>query len=133
MAQLYIEDIGDLDPLGPARFPLVEDFVVRLVQTRSFGLHVELASEQRGRLATFPYWDHADKAMTAPDFTPPLGTTEAPFDDVEQGWQILIWERDGHVLVAEADEPGSRFDRWFRVDVEVYRDAWAAAIEVARH
>lgn len=132
MTPLYIEDIADVEDLEPAVFPLVEDFVVRLVLTRSFGKQVELASGSRGRLAGFHWWDHAETSLVSPEFRIPVGTTAAPFEDVEQGWQILIWERDGWMLVAEAEEPVSRFDRWFRVDAEAYRAAWAAAVEGAR-
>lgn len=132
MRTLYVEDIQGLEELEIARFPLVEDLVVRLVDAGPFGRHVELASERSGKLAGFPYWDYADKRITHPDFEIPLGTCATPFDDLEQGWQIVIWEAKGYAMVMEGDEIGSLYDRLFRVDVAAYRRAWNLAIEDVR-
>jgi hypothetical protein len=132
MAKLYIEDLQDLDELDVAAFPVVEDLVVGFVDAGSFGQHVELSSGARGKLAEFPYLDHAYSRLTKPNFEIPLGTAASPFEDLEQGWQIVIWEAGGWVMVVEADDIGSLYDRGFRVDAGLYRRAWRRAISEAR-
>ncbi len=132
MDKLFLEDITDVVELDVEPFPVVEDLVVRLVEAGSFGSHFELASDRLGRLAWFPWWDHARRALGKPDFRIPLGSAESPYEDLEQGWQIVIWEAGGWVMVMEGDDVGSAYDRWFRVRSEDYSEAWQGLIEDER-
>jgi hypothetical protein len=55
---------------------------------------------------------------------------EHPFDDLEQGWQILIFEHDERVFVLEGPEPLCHdFPVWFAVPRDEYFTAWRQVIE----
>ena len=112
----------------------IGDFEIRLKPAESLGLHLQFASTARGTLASFPWWDDVDAdlaAWTLKDI--PMGSTESPFDDCEQGWQILIWEADGWVYVAEGDEPCCEtFRTTFRVNRGQYVEAWGSVLERSR-
>ena len=107
-------------------YPTVTDFVVR-VATRDGASTLEYASESRGRLASFPAWEHADRDLR--HFTPadvPLGTFDAPYEDTDeedgQQWRLSIFEEGGWVYVEENE-------RRFRVPTDRYLRAWAAVID----
>lgn len=51
-------------------------------------------------------WNHADeiiKNMNISDI--PMGTISNPFEDLEQGWQMIIFEKRGYVYIL-TDEKG---------------------------
>jgi hypothetical protein len=103
-------------------FETVSDFAVRLIDDDGVKF-VELANEERGRLAWFPAWEHADRDLrhfTAADV--PIGTFAEPYYDADEEWSISIFEHAGWVYV---DENGSRF----RVPRDRYLQAWAALID----
>jgi hypothetical protein len=103
-------------------YPVVDDFVVRLIEREGVKF-VELASAARGRLAWFPAWEHADRDLrhfVAADV--PIGTFDRPYDDADENWTISIFEQGGWVYV---DENDSRF----RVPTPRYLAAWAALID----
>lgn len=109
------------------KFPTIEDFTVRLVDSDEGGKHIELASESEGPLAGFPAWDHADRDLRhfiQSDI--PLGTREEPYEDRDEGWQIAIFEHGGWVFVAQADNGRNTA---FRVRSDQYRGAWTKLIE----
>jgi len=79
-------------------------------------------SAARGELARFPAWERADRDLrhfSTEDI--PTGTREEPFDDVDDGWRIEIFEEDGFVYIRE------NMDR-FRVARDAYFAAWEALI-----
>jgi hypothetical protein len=86
---------------------------------------------KRGRLASFPAWEHADRDLR--HFTPadvPLGSIDEPFEDADEGWRIVIFEHRSFIYVLEADDPkATDFARWFRVPRDRYLQAWAALID----
>jgi len=97
----------------------VTDFAVRVNDEH----RIEFVSASRGRLASFPAWEHADRDLrhfVAADV--PLGTFDAPYEDADEGWRIAIYEHAGWVYV---DENGVSF----RVPRERYLRAWAAVID----
>ena len=112
-------------------FPVIDDFSLKLVDTADGGMHLELASGSHGRLAGFPAWDHVDRDLR--HFIPadvPLGTFDEPYDDRDEAWRILIFEKDGWIYVAEGDNPNAtKFTSRFRVLRESYIRAWAAVID----
>jgi hypothetical protein len=124
--------VSHLD-LDPNSFASVTDFEIQLKPSGCLGLHLDLASRSLGPLAGFPWWDDVDADLATWTLkNVPLGTLESPFDDCEQGWQILIWESDGWVYVAEGDEPCCEtYSQTFRVGRAPYLKAWEAAIESA--
>ena len=127
--------LGDALPdIAHERFVTIGDFEIRLKPTDCLGLHLQLASGSQGPLAGFPWWDDVDADLanwTLKNI--PMGTSACPFSDCEQGWQILIWEAEGWVYVAEGDEPcGDTFHATFRVERGRYLEAWAGVIERSR-
>lgn len=110
-------------------FPTIGDFAVRLSDSDDH--HIEFTSLARGRLASFPAWEHADRDLR--HFTPsdvPLGTIDEPFDDRDDNWRIAIFEHHRFVYILEANDPNARdFGRWFRVPRDRYLQAWAALID----
>ena len=118
--------------LDESRFATVEEFRLHLVDTGELGMHLKMA-EPDGVLAVFPWWDHADVdiAKMTPG-TIPAGSAEAPFHDLEQGWEILIWENGGYVYVAQGRFEASDFDQLFRVPAQRYRSEWARLVDRIR-
>src|SRR5436305_12785701 len=115
-------DLGDV--------PAVPDFSIELRELEDSGKIVHYVSASHGELAWFPGWEHADRNLrhfVASDV--PLGTIDEPYDDLEEGWRIVIFENGGFVYIFEDDRPkGTRFPRRFRVPRERYFWAWAAVI-----
>lgn len=92
---------------------------------------VELVDGNGHRLAWFPAWENADrdlKHFIAADV--PLGSIDAPYEDFDDEWRIVIFEHDGFVYVFEGDDPhADTFGRRFRVPRDTYIRAWAALID----
>lgn len=111
-------------------FPLIEDFVIKIKESSPFGLHLYFQSDRYGKLAGFPWWDNVDKDLsrfTIQDI--PVGSIEKPFDDLEQGWQILIFQTREYVYILQGKEPCCRkFPVWFRVKREQYLNEWIRVI-----
>lgn len=124
-------DCEALDALALDGFPIIDDFALMLTDSPDGGKHVEMASALLGRVAGFPAWDHADRDLR--HFTPadvPLGAIDEPYDDRDEGWRILIFERSGWVYVLEGRAPnGDDFATYFRVPRTRYFQAWAALID----
>jgi hypothetical protein len=110
---------------GIGSFPLIDDFSIAvnegIIEFRSGGK----------RLASFPAWEHADRDLrhfVAADV--PIGTMDAPYDDADDAWRIVLFEHRGFVYVLEADDPQAiDFPRYFRVPSDRYLKAWAALID----
>ena len=115
---------------GIGSFPTIGDFIVRVSDSPDHIL--EFGSPSKGRLAHFLAWEHADRDLR--HFTPadvPLGTMDAPYDDADENWRIIIFEHRGFVYVLEADDHGAEdFPRYFRVSRDRYLQAWAMLIDV---
>jgi hypothetical protein len=110
--------------------PTVGDFAVELRGMEEVGQIVHFVSARLGELAWFPGWEHADRDLI--HFAPqdvPLGTLDAPYDDRDDGWRILIFEHGGFVYILEDDSPtGTRFPRRWRTPRDRYFQAWAAVM-----
>jgi hypothetical protein len=121
---------GDVDDLELSGFPVIPDFAIRLVDTAEGGRHVEYFSVRQGRLAGFPAWDHADRDLR--HFIPsdvPIGTSENPYEDRDEGWRIVIFENGGYVHILEADDvTADEFPRFFRIPRESYLASWAVLL-----
>ncbi len=56
-----------------------------------------------------------------------VGSISNPFDDLEQGWQVLIWEHQNYVYIMEGEEPQcTEFAVWFKVGKQRYYTQWEA-------
>lgn len=123
---MHYPDAAELDS-----FPTFSDFAVILRDTGEGGQHVFFIRPQGEELAGFPAWDHADRDLR--HFIPadvPLGTHQQPFDESDEGWRILIFERGGYVYIMQGDEPrAEEFGTWFRVPRDQYLQAWAFLID----
>lgn len=117
-------------------FPLIEDFAIRLETfggKSSFGYHLHFFSPSRGYVASFPWWDHVEKALIQPEFKPPLASLDQPYSDLDQGWMIVIAADKQYVYVLQSKfDQGVGFDQWFRVERARYVEAWQAAIDLCR-
>lgn len=124
--------IADLKSLDLSIFPLINDFTVRLIDTEIFGKQVDYFSPKEGVLTSFPWWDNVDmdiKNWTVKNI--PLGTAETPFDDLEQGWQVLIFQDGIYVYILEGDEPGcEEFSSWYKVSLEKYTEEWQKVLDL---
>ncbi len=110
--------------------PEIDDFFITLRQDGDGGKHLYFVSRGRGVLAGFPFWDHADRDLrhfTLEDV--PFGTEERPFQDEDESWRILIFQRDQQVVVWEGDDPSSEiYSRTFQLDADRYWSAWSEVI-----
>jgi hypothetical protein len=112
-------------------FPIVRDFAIEMRDSEEFGQHVHFVSPSLGELASFPYWDNAERDMRhfAPEDVP-LGTINEPVDDADVDWQIVIFEYRGFVHVLEGSAPHTtEFDVWFRAPRDRYLAEWARVID----
>lgn len=110
--------------------PLVDDFFIALREDGDGGKHLYFLSRSRGVLAGFPCWDHADRDLrhfTLDDV--PFGTEERPYEDSDEGWRIVLFQRGREVHVWESDDPATdEYHRRFSVDAERYWAAWSEVI-----
>jgi hypothetical protein len=138
--RIPITKVSDL-PLK--NFPLVQDFEVRLERFKvdgevKFGVNVYFFSFSRGYMASFPWWDCAERDLIKETFQIPFGDFDQPFEDCEQGWEIIIFADDEFVYVLEGnfelpDAPiEERFYLWFKVDKSAYLGEWQKAIDLCR-
>ena len=131
---LLLDGVEDVATLAPATFRVVRDFEIHLRDAGQFGVHLTFSSTSEGDLAGFPWWDHADADVRGMlDDDVPVGTVDKPFWDLEQGWRILIWERNEHVFIMQGSDEGSHcYHSWFLVPRETYFQAWRSAINRVR-
>lgn len=126
----YTKELSKLDCNS---FPLIEDFEIITIDTGEYmGIHVYFFSQTIGKMiASFPWWDHADKNLKEMDISSiPLGKVRSPYNDLEQSWQILIWEERDNVYIMQGDEPCCvQFPIWFKVKKQKYMEEWVKLIE----
>jgi len=109
-------------------FPVIDSFaVVTEYRGKDFGHHLYFINKETNRkLTSFPWWDFAEKSienMTITDI--PIGKISDPFMDLEQGWQIIIFEKRDFVFILQGNEPCcTEFRTWYCVAKEVYITAW---------
>lgn len=112
-------------------FPLIEDFEVVLenFDNARWGYHINFFSEKRGYLAGFMLWDYAEKMLCEDNFKIPF-----LYEDLDQGWELMIEEQDGLVYVCEKDfdHPEKGILSWFKVEKERYIAEWQLAIAAAK-
>ncbi len=84
-------------------FPVIDDFSIELRQTvPKFGNHLFFVSAANGDLISFPWWDHVERDLQRwTQRNIPLGTKDKPFYDLEQGWQVVIFEERPWVYVLQ--------------------------------
>jgi hypothetical protein len=127
-AKLVVRDNRDLDAVDVSVFQAVSGFTVRLIDTETFGKHIALFDGGGTQLAGFPWLDHADAELVGLFEQIRDATVEAPFQDMEQSWEILIWRKGADFFVLQGDgEEYGEFDVAFRVPADAFIAAWTAA------
>ena len=118
----------ELRKLDLDAFPIIDNFKMELIDTKSdMGFHLRFVSEHLGILTSFPWWDNVQDILTQTSDDSIVGSISNPFDDLEQGWQILIWEHENYVYIMEGEEPQcTEFAVWFRVGKQRYYTQWEA-------
>ncbi|MEV4513439.1 hypothetical protein AB0K00_31265 [Dactylosporangium sp. NPDC049525] len=124
-------------------FPDAHDFTVELTMwgkdqgVESLNLAYIVASPAT-RIRWVWWSEPVDKirAWTVADI--PRGTLEKPYYQSDQGWNIVVWQLDDQIFVAEgdgerdADREQNTYTRWFRVSRELYDAGWTAALDRLR-
>lgn len=121
-------------------FPLIEDFEVVMV---GFTLKhrqedhlptyysAKFFSPSRGFLAHLLFDTPQD--LCQPDFAIPSGTFSEPYDDLDQGWNMLVAEDQTFVYVITGNwEIGEGQRTWFKVEKDRYYRQWEKAIQFCR-
>lgn len=135
-----------LDPkqLPLHTFPLIEDFEVILCATLSNRSNEEnqlryragFFSPSRGWLTIFRYGNFTPQDLSESHFTIPCGDFTTPYCDYDQGWAILIAERDEMVYILTGnfekllEKKG--YHTWFKVEKSRYYHQWEKAIDLCR-
>lgn len=125
----YVDGIKSLNLIN---FPLLEDFSIKVIDTKTLGKHIYYFSEKEGVLTSFPWWDNVEVDIKNWDIKNiPLGSLDAPFDDLDQGWQVLIFKDIEYVYILEGDEPGcEEFKSWYKVPLEKYINEWKRVLDL---
>jgi hypothetical protein len=117
---LVLDDYRDIRALDLDQFPRAESFAIRFED----GTPVMVADSLGLRLA-LAWWDQSDAERWArSEQGAPLGDSDSPFEEEEQGWRLVIWKSGEMVYVLAGDEDVFRV--WFSVSAERYLSAWAA-------
>ncbi|AGZ39050.1 hypothetical protein [Actinoplanes friuliensis] len=119
----------------PDEFPQVQGFEVRL-EPGAHGFELTFTTTQPDHVVEWAWIterDHEIWAWTIGDV--PCGTNAKPYRVSDQGWNILVWEQNGHVFVAQGEgewdyeRDADTFTTWFKVTSDLYRAAWTTALE----
>lgn len=130
-----------MESLPLTSFPFIEDFTIRMetmigLNGQSwYGYSIHFFSPTFGYLAGFPWRDHAERDLARADFRIPLGTFEAPYCDLDQGWEIVIAERGILVYVLQGGFDQRRingYEIWFKVRKTLYIEQWQEAMLASR-
>ena len=121
-------------------FPLIEDFDVVLEGCTSKHeqedhlpprYYARFFSPSRGFLALLLPDEPED--LCQPDFVIPSGDFNAPYDDLDQGWNILIMEDHEYVYIITGNwEIGEAQRTWFKVERNLYYRQWEKTIQRCR-
>lgn len=121
-------------------FPLIEDFEIVLERMHIIYEKVEtisdafvwLYSPSRGYL-THMLLHNSQKDLCKPDFTIPHGDFQHPHDDIDQGYDILLFEDELFVYIITGNwEIKDSDDTWFKVEKHRYYQEWERAIARCR-
>jgi hypothetical protein len=127
----------------PDEFPEAHDFTVELTvwgeDRGEESLNLAYIVSSPATRICWGWWSQPVariRAWTLADI--PCGTIEAPYFDSDQGWNILVWQMDDQIFVAEGDGEWDEernqdtYTRWFKVSRELYEAGWTAALDRLR-
>ncbi len=112
----------DFHKLELDSFPLITDFKVEIGGRNEQFAWVDYVSDSLGLLSRLMNWDNAYERLPKMSMEEiPLGSIDKPWNDIEQGFELDIWEKDGFVYVILGDEPcTNKFEVWYRIKKEDY-------------
>lgn len=110
-------------------FPAVNDFEIIVTEHKDphLGRHLYYYSNEFGVLTSFPWWDFVGEDLQTKKIHDimPIGTLCNPYDNLEQGWQLLIWEKGQFIYIMQGNEPCcTEFDIWYKVNKNDYYVGW---------
>lgn len=127
----YSKSIKELDL---NLFPLIDDFEIIIRDfEKCMGLHLEFYSSCLGAiLASFEWWDNVERDLVNMSIDEiPIGSIDNPYYDLDQEWEIVIWEADNFVYIMEGEESGnSEFLSWFKVKKVKYIEEWERILKI---
>jgi hypothetical protein len=128
-----LSDHGGLKALDAAIFQTVDGFAVRLRDCGELGHHLHFCDGLGNSIASFPWLDHADACL--PELFGQISGADvnSPFHDLEEGWEILIWQNADHFFVCEGrGDPFGEFGTLFRVHADAFIAAWTNLLSSTR-
>jgi hypothetical protein len=123
----------ELERLPAERLVVVSDFRLELSRAGSLGSHIVLESTRLGRLASFSYWDHAERDLKVLAIDKiPCAHPNSHYEDQDQGWQLILMRREvagvDEVWAFEGGEEWSELEVGFRVPAALWVAAWQQLI-----
>jgi len=126
---IIIPDYDNIKNVDLSSVPLITGFTIVLEDTNLFGKHMTFEDKEKNLIASFNWWDDVDVKIKNMSRIP-LGDIDDPFNDLEQGWQILIFELNSEVYILQSHEPcGEEFPYYCKVKSKEYRKEWTRIIE----
>lgn len=132
-----------LSGFDPAGFPRARDLTVQLtVRGQDEGtdrLNLTYVVSSPATRICWGWWtEPVDKIRDWTLADIPRGTVEDPYYESDQGWNLLVWQMDDDVFVAEGDgerdeqRDQNTYVRWFKVSRKLYEAGWIAALDRLR-
>lgn len=132
------EEIYDFTNREVDSFKLVSDFEILLVDNECdlLGFHIKYYSNELGILVDFPWWDHADVDIERYELTDiPIGPSEDPFEESDEGWQIITFAKEGFINILIGSNPSfsKEFHTCFKVSYDAYLEQWGNLINFLKN
>jgi hypothetical protein len=112
-------------------FPLVADFEIRIEHCQ-----IWFFSQSLGYLTEIKQWSICEFCHRgeADDLLIPVGSLSAPYEECDQGWELIIGEHNDFVYIMQGDFTRHNDEKWFPVWFKVakakYFEQWQSAIKV---
>ncbi|GLW36034.1 hypothetical protein [Actinoplanes regularis] len=124
-----------LTGFNPEEFPEAQDFVVEFTSSE-FGLNLTFRVQSLAIIMEWGWLKATDAEILSWTVgNAPRGTLQEPYHDSDQGWNVMIWEMEDHVYVAEGegewdeDRDSNTYTMWFKVPCALYDRAWGEALK----
>lgn len=125
----FVLSTSDLRSVDPSEFHALAAFEFRLVGEGELGKHLHLVDETGKVLITFLHPDQVDAHLEDLFRRVSSATPEAPFQDVDQGFAILIWHDRIDVFLAQGQgEPFGEYHCADRVPADRFFARWETLV-----
>jgi hypothetical protein len=119
-------------------FPEARDFTVELTPSE-YGLRLAYIVSCPPIVVEWGWVKATDAEIRASTIADLLcGTLKRPYHDSDQGWNIMVWQMDNCVFIADGDgvwdeeRDSNTYTTWFKVSSELYYAAWTKALAQLR-